>query len=375
MFLAAWLAVTMVMASPAAIDSQAALRIEEKPSLSIGMVDGPDGYLFEFIVSAAFRPDGGVAVADRGTHTVRFFDSDGALIAESGGEGGGPSEFRYLDRLWTRGDTVLVYDPMAAKVVRFDGQGRFLRTDPFPFPMTAYLGDAPGGGIWLSRMAGVEPGAHGLAQHLNVIERYREEEAVATIDGLRGLLRHDGSPHAFGLGLQAVLTGDSVVILDPVAAELHLYSPRGRLARRIEVPAARTAFDDAVDAVEREINSREIRGAPPDLNRRLRRLPEIEVPRLSHMLADDRGRIWVKQYDPAEDAHWVGGWAGPEGGTWWVVDLGSGRSTAVAMPIGVHPLAIRGQDILGRHTDEMGVQRVVVHRIRGLDARTRGAER
>lgn len=106
-----------------------------------------------------------------------------------------------------------------------------------------------------------------------------------------------------------------------------------------------------------------MRAAPPDLLRRLRDMPEVELPRISHIVTDDRDRVWAKQYDPTEDAHWIGGWAGPEGGVWWVTDAQMRHLRRAEIPGGVYPLAIAEDRLLGRHTDAVGVQRVVVYRI------------
>lgn len=359
------IAVLLLMTVSGGADAQTTIRVAPEPSLSIGLMDGPAGYLFQFVVGGSFFDDGRVVVGDRGTHTVRIFDARGKLIAESGGEGGGPAEFRYIDKVWVVDDTVLVHDPLAGKIVRFNAAGEFLSSERFQVGTARFLGRGTADGVWLARMTGtVASGPRGFTRDAHQIQLHRQGQAVVTISGLTGLWRFERSPYPFTPSFQATIVRDSVVVLDPTAARLHVFGLTGSPVRSVTVPAHPVAFGDAKRVLDQALASRDIPNAPPDQRQRLRNLPEVsDLPRLSHMLADDLGRIWVKQYDPAEDAHWLGGWAGPEGGDWWVVDLRSGRAVSVRMPERVFPLAIARDRLLGRHTDEWGVQRVVIHRI------------
>ncbi|CAN5662735.1 hypothetical protein BH23GEM10_BH23GEM10_16870 [soil metagenome] len=357
--------VVLLAVTCGAAHAQTKIRVTPEPSLSIGLMDGPEGYLFQFVAAGAFLGSDRIVVGDRGTHTIRIFDARGRLLAESGGEGGGPAEFRYIDSIWVHGDTVLVHDPVARKTVRFNADGAFLSSEPSRDGMTRLPGRGVGDDVWGTRLTGSVPSAtRGLTRDAHLVQLHRRGEAVATIERLTGLWRVAGSPYPFSPSFQAVVVRDSLVVLDPTAARLRLFGRNGVSARAVTVPADAVPYREAKLALEHALETRDIRNAPPDLLQRLRNLPEVsELPRLSHMLVDDRDRIWVKQYDPAEDAHWLGGWAGPEGGDWWVVNLATSRSLRVRMPDGVFPLAIEHDRLLGRHRDEYGVQRVVVYRL------------
>jgi hypothetical protein len=77
------------------------------PLLRIGSEAEP---LFE-VEAATFLPDGGVALANDGTHEVLVFDPSGRRRFAFGGEGDGPGEFRSLETLWRGpGDTLVAFD-------------------------------------------------------------------------------------------------------------------------------------------------------------------------------------------------------------------------------------------------------------------------
>ncbi|MXW09170.1 MAG: 6-bladed beta-propeller [Gammaproteobacteria bacterium] len=63
------------------------------PEITIGMLDGPEEYLFGRIGSVAVNDDGTVYILDRLEQHVRVFDSLGVYLETLGRRGEGPGEF------------------------------------------------------------------------------------------------------------------------------------------------------------------------------------------------------------------------------------------------------------------------------------------
>ena len=68
------------------------------PEVSIGLVDGPDEYLFGYIASIAMATDGTIYVMDRDVPALRVYNADGTYRTTFGRGGGGPSRFLYCPR-------------------------------------------------------------------------------------------------------------------------------------------------------------------------------------------------------------------------------------------------------------------------------------
>lgn len=98
------------------------------PLVSIGVVDGPLEYQLFRVSDAKRLSDGAVAVTNGGTRELRIYESDGTHRATAGGEGQGPSEFRYpIAMVILPGDTIQVDDRMDR--VYFTSDGDFLRRE------------------------------------------------------------------------------------------------------------------------------------------------------------------------------------------------------------------------------------------------------
>ena len=74
------------------------------PSVTIGMMEGPDEYLLDRATSGVRLADGTIVVANSRSLELRFYDSTGSHLFTRGGEGGGPGEFRSMGFLWQMGE-------------------------------------------------------------------------------------------------------------------------------------------------------------------------------------------------------------------------------------------------------------------------------
>ena len=108
---------------------EADLVLSDEPLLRIGMLDGPDEYLFGNISGAVRLEDGSVVVTDEQSREVRMFDAGGEHVWTSGREGEGPGEYRGLWLL--RGcprAAVTVYDWRLKRITELDSDGSVVNT-------------------------------------------------------------------------------------------------------------------------------------------------------------------------------------------------------------------------------------------------------
>lgn len=80
-------------------------------------------------------------------------------------------------------------------------------------------------------------------------------------------------------------------------------------------------------------------------------------PVFSDLEVDDQGYLWVQRFAPP--------WEEDAPGAWWVFDPSGALLGEVALPAGFQVDAIRGDRVVGRWEDELGVARARVYRIVG----------
>jgi hypothetical protein len=98
------------------------------PALTIGVLEGDPAYQFTNPVGAARLNDGTIAVLDRQSRELRFYDADGVHLRTTGGAGDGPGEFRTPASLHhLEGDTLLVLDTQQQRLHWFSPGGDFVR--------------------------------------------------------------------------------------------------------------------------------------------------------------------------------------------------------------------------------------------------------
>lgn len=100
------------------------------PEVSIGMLDGPEEYVFGNIYSLAMGQDGTIYVVDRQIPALRVYDPDGTYRTTFGRQGGGPGEYQRPDgglNVLSDG-RVLLRDPGNARIQVFSPEGESLDT-------------------------------------------------------------------------------------------------------------------------------------------------------------------------------------------------------------------------------------------------------
>lgn len=365
--------------------------VAPEPELKIGggtaVRSEDDSTLFQTIQSAHLLPDGRIVVADRGLNVVRVYGPDGALRVEFGGPGEGPGEFGRISGSWITPDgEVAVWDAGSQRIATFrldgelvsshrpemSGDSRHPMGPPQPFL------DAFGDGDALLASLGPRKAARGevVADRTELARFGLDGELEARLGEVPGMRRAGGRrPVPFSPMPHTVALGDSVFTAEGYGPAIIVRGPGGDSARTLELPGlARREIDP--DRVWSELEA--------ELRRRGRLDPEASVedmaggplplrdrfPHVADLLADDRGRIWVKGYELPDDALWLSGqpggsalWPDP-GGEWWVVRPDGEAVATVQMPEDVRPLDVSNGRIVGVVHDEMDVESLVVHAIR-----------
>lgn len=335
------------------------------PDVSIGVVEGDDPYLFESIVAAGWLPDGGIFVADAGASAIRVFDDSGRFATEMGRPGEGPGEFSYLQLAWVAGDTLVAYDADIRRLTWFTPSGVPARTLRLEIDaeasgvgrLDAGIGPVqPGGVAVLSLMGGSGGGGDRMS-----IELFDAEGAhVQRLGEVSGMVRFEfgegsGAPLPFSPLPRFAVQGPRVFSLDGYANHVRVMEAaegtRTLSTPRVDhdIPAAWSGLEQALQDTEVGLFLEALPHVPrPD-----------SLPQIAALLPDDEGQLWVKAYEPMEDALWLDPFQN-DGGTWNVLTLDGDLVATVSVPLGFRPLQVLGDRVLGRSVDELGVQRVEV---------------
>ncbi len=200
---------------------EADLVLADEPLLRIGMLDGPEEYLFGNVSGAVRLGDGGVVVADEQSRHVRMFDAVGEHVWTSGREGEGPGDYRGLWLLrGCPGAAVTVYDWRIKRITELDSDGsvvytRTLRGADGPGPSGAPA-CSPGGDLvftdWPEAEEGLAVGGYRWEMSLS----WERDDSVTTLrSGIPGteLYHHGGGisgPVTWGKDMAFAVTATGV---------------------------------------------------------------------------------------------------------------------------------------------------------------------
>lgn len=139
--LMAWITCTIAGAGAASAQTERVVRstgngvwgdeVELVEELRIGLLEGPDEYLFGRVVGIAVGPGGEVYVADDMGPVVRMYDSAGRYVRDLGRKGAGPGEYNGIGGVRMMPDgRVAVWDVLNGRVVLFTSDGEPSATIP-----------------------------------------------------------------------------------------------------------------------------------------------------------------------------------------------------------------------------------------------------
>jgi hypothetical protein len=326
----------------------------------MGVMDGPEGYVFFRAWTAKQLADGRIAVANTGSQEIRFYDAQGAFLNSVGSQGDGPGEFRSMGYTWrSDADSLFIYDLGLRRLSVFDGHGRFSRTfllgeetGRFVFP-----DDLFGDGTLLGSIDEQDQGYYSDLGPVRGQSRYgrfdREGRLIRFLALLPGADLYKGV-HPDGSGFTTA--ADHAV--RPYAAtgrgrwyygpgdtfEIQEWDVEGRLLKLIRMDRARRPMPQAV-IDRREERLREMDPQAAALWGNIP-LPDF-LPTHEMLMVDGVGNLWVKEYIVLDEpvrwsifdttGRWLGGLTIPD----------HGRVTEV------------GEDyLLGIWADSLGVQTV-----------------
>ncbi|MFH1764693.1 MAG: hypothetical protein ABIF09_10920 [Gemmatimonadota bacterium] len=358
--------------------------LSPEPEVAIGLVEGDERYLLNQVAEARRLSDGRIAVLDAGSYLLRLYDGTGRHLMDLGGEGDGPSEFRYPQFLGVVSDTLFVYEYAAGDLTWFSPDGEFLRTsnvfrqsdrETLTVVMVGYLEDRFGIGI---RDVGIRERTlvEGLNRPPMRIWRFDlfnsgadslfsvpGDEVMISFPG-PGVTRHQNN--VFGKTTYLAASKDRIYVAPTDAFSIQVFDREGilrRIIRRDETPhrVTRSDFDRWVEQMI------EILDLPPDERAEMRRsageLSAAEtMPAFRWIAVDSEDNLWVEE--------------------WQGVGLGQGRFSVfrangawlgyVEIPEGLHDLRreffqpwleIGSDYLLGIWSDDLGVEQVRLYRI------------
>jgi len=347
--------------------------LEPAPLVRIGADEG--GQSLHRVAAATRLADGCIAVANGGSHHVRVFGTDGALIRDIGRVGDGPGEFRSLAWIGARGDTLVVWDIVASRISRFLSDGTFLTSvTPQGVGMFAQVVDAyPDGSLlFYSDLADADMSAltdgvrRGRAVLLRVSAGGALMDTVATVpateqfvsrsEGGRGM-RIETLP--FGRRTVTTLSGDALYVGTGEDAGIRVAGASGTMSGVLRVPSARKRVTDAdIDAYWKNlVTVGERRGARTGDVRPDGEIPyPNELPPYAALEADRAGRLWVAESRLPRE------WEQPA--TWWVFSPDRRLSATIQLPPRVHVLEIGDDWILAREIGAEDREIVSLFRVR-----------
>lgn len=311
--------------------------------------------------------DGRVIVADGGSARMVVFDAAGRHSATWGRRGEGPGEFTGLAKVarW-RGDSIAAWDMWQNRVSIFDSAGvhgrsfRLLPDEDAPPRVVDVRADGAILAMTLPIVSSAER-VSGLVRrdrtYVLLNETGHRETSIGVFPGSEGYVDYEGDMLMswrlpFGRSTVAAFWNDQVLVATNDRYEMRSYAADGtlrRLVRRQHDPIAPTQADlDAhVEALLANLPAEEralqVASAA--------RLPLVDAyPAYAGVAVDAEGRLWVEEYRPR----------GEEPRTWTVFDGRGCVAEVVDVPDELEVWEIGGDYVLGKATDELGIEQVQV---------------
>ena len=363
-------------------------ELAQQPSLSIGVLEGPEELLFDGVVSVVRDGEGSFIVADNGAGEIRVFDAEGNHVRSFAGRGEGPGEFQALVGAWPLADgSIVAADRRLQRITRFDAEGTLLGTGTLlgvdAVAMLTPVGIS-GPETLLSRirpltmpsmdpesaMRSLEEAFGGDAASPEYFLRYRLDgtlvDTLAQHPGLMMSASTSGSGAALSLNLLRVpfspdpsATGSirGVAITGGRTYEVSVFDQTGALSRIVrlaEAPTPRT--DEHLEAYVRNSGNPSVQDEASirQMIATYREMPLPEsLPAYTDLRIGDNGELWARRHSlrGASTVHWDV--FGADG-----VHLGR-----VEVPSSfVIEEVSRGQ-VVGVSRDEFGVERVEVREL------------
>ncbi|MEX2609638.1 MAG: hypothetical protein WEA24_06800 [Gemmatimonadota bacterium] len=367
--------------------------------LTIGLVDGPEPYVFGRLSDAALGPGGVIYALDGQAQVVRAFDGSGRHVRDIGGPGSGPGEFRRAAMLAVAPDgTLYVGETSPGRVHVFAADGLLL--DAWSFE------GAIEGPIVVDTAGVVHVVLRSLARQgtdwswlwaIDTVPQFVDVVPEWTMDRPGGTVRllPDGTvvdtvpePALPDLGGYAQLPSGHVYVgLTFMPAAWWSWSPLGHLVTgvtssytidlrlppdEVHAPAGAWSPGDSVLSIRRRVDVVELEpGEAAVVARQWEKItgadqyvwhgpqaPPPVKPAYDAVLHGQEGRMWVRVH--------LASWRLPDPWPQWgephtsfdIFEPDGIYVGAARGPIRMRPTSIRGDTLLAITTDELGVDRV-----------------
>jgi hypothetical protein len=345
-------------------------RLSDEATLDIGILEGDPAYEFFRIAGARRLTDGRVVVADAGAFEIRYYDSGGNHLLSTGREGGGPGEFGgILSMTSTSEDTLLVNDWRNRRISYFDPSGALARsvqlrflTESGGFPMI--VEPFEDGTVLVGVRTFFGSGGFQTGLIRDEIVYLRSDPDGALTDTLA--VRPGGEIHGmaqenlqlvgdapFGRYPQYAVFGNGFFHGSSDSYEIEFIDNTGRLLRSLRRPVTNMEVTSAdIEAYKQE----QIENAGDERQRQINQtlldavtFPDV-FPAYGSFLTDADGNLWVDVYRrPGDDQP-----------RWTVFDRDGRALGEVQMPGRFGIFQIGADFVLGRWTDDLDVQHVLM---------------
>lgn len=350
---------------------QATLRLAEEPTLLIGAQEGPEEYILHNIDGAASLADGSVAVAVRGSHQIRKYDSQGRHLWSQGRLGEGPGEYQgvMLLRGCTSDESIATYDIYNRRITKLDGTGRLIADYPLEFEgARPYVLECSASGrlvfsAW-GTMQAEDPGPHRWEVPVAFTDS-AESDIVLLRDNVPGQERVQyfeddqrtlNGPRVWGRRIVLGATDAGAWLGTGDAYELEFLDWDGATVRRLrwegpDLEVTREDVDRRREILRAQYRNRDDPNWRPAFQRRWdseRALLPSVFPAYSSILVPRGGGVWVESYRrPGQGER-----------EWLLFDGDGAWARTLSMPARMVVLDAGDAWVLVQETDEVGVQRI-----------------
>lgn len=343
--------------------------LSAEPALRIGVAEGDPAHQFGAVAGAVRLADGGIAVADRQSGEVRYYDAAGRHVRTVGRKGQGPGEFARIGWLRTAGDSLVVGDPGSSRVTVLAPGGGVVRTTSMADDTSGRrprpLAPLPGGAVLAMLGSAFDPvraasGARDTVTYLRQPGDGGAPVALGRFPGTERLVRLgensiDVMDVPFGRRDHVAVHGDGFYYGSADAPEVGRYGADGRLVRLQRWGGAPREVTPAdVERYRERAVAAASPAARPGVERGLADLPFPKaMPAYAGILADPAGHLWVREYTPEEDAP----------ARWSVFDPGGRLLGTLETPARFRVTDVGDDYVLGVWRDELDVEQVHLYRL------------
>jgi len=224
------------------------LRIVFTEELSIGEVEGDENYMFGQNIFFNTDEDGNFYVCDFDARRILKYDHDGKYLLTIGREGQGPGEFGTLSFVgFDKDKNIYINDALNNRISFFDKEGKYLRqirmTERYPyvvinsknFIIASKSTVSEEGNIQkLSSLYGLFDGEFNL-----VAELFKDEIEMPLPTGVDASSLGEYIAKVFSISafrplpITVLADNDSIYLGYPDKYEINVYSPEGKLVKKI----------------------------------------------------------------------------------------------------------------------------------------------